>query len=72
MPQKTTQKRQRSDLNTSQTTALAAILAGQSITDTAKAANVDRSTVHRWLREEAQLSESEAASERRNRALFAF
>lgn len=39
------------DLLPAQQKALAALLAGQTITAAAKAAGVDRTTVHRWLRD---------------------
>jgi transposase-like protein len=39
------------NLSPAQEKALAALLAGQTITDAAKAAEVDRSTIYRWLRD---------------------
>ncbi len=40
------------DLSASQLKALGALLSGEAITRAAEAAGVDRSTVHRWLRED--------------------
>jgi hypothetical protein len=39
-------------LSPSQETVLAVLLAGKSVTDAATAAGVDRTTVHRWLKED--------------------
>jgi hypothetical protein len=39
-------------LTPAQEAALAALLAGQTVTDAAVAAGVDRTTVHRWLKED--------------------
>ncbi len=50
MQRKNTQKRRKIELTPPQMKALAAILAGNSITRAAEIAEVDRSTVHRWLR----------------------
>ncbi len=52
MQQNATQKRQRLDLNDSQVNALAALVAGKNVTQAAEIAEVDRTTVHRWLRED--------------------
>jgi DNA-binding MurR/RpiR family transcriptional regulator len=38
------------DLSPAQELALAALLTGQTVTAAAKAAEVDRSTIHRWIR----------------------
>lgn len=40
------------ELTAAQENSLAALLAGKSITDAAQAANVDRTTVHRWLKDD--------------------
>ncbi|MBM4071154.1 MAG: hypothetical protein FJ271_19795 [Planctomycetes bacterium] len=43
---------QNATLSPQQLTALAALLAGKSVTDAASESVVDRTTVHRWLRED--------------------
>lgn len=52
------------ELSDKQTLALSAIVAGRSITDAAIDAGVDRSTVHRWLKEDdfaAELNRARSA-----------
>lgn len=52
MPRNTTQKKPRAELTTPQTVVLTALLAGSTITDAAKQAVVDRTSIHRWLKKD--------------------
>ncbi len=52
MSRKTTPRRGDGDLDPKQQRALAQLVAGATVTKSAEAARVDRSTVHRWLRED--------------------
>lgn len=52
MPRNTTRQDRNNGLSPNQSKALSAIVAGKSITRAAEIAAVDRSTVHRWLRED--------------------
>ena len=52
MQQNTTTRGKSSELTIPQTKALGALLAGETVTRAAERAGADRTTVHRWLRED--------------------
>ncbi len=52
MPQNSTEREERETLTPQQIAALERLLAGETVTATAEAVGVDRSTLHRWLRED--------------------
>jgi hypothetical protein len=52
MPRNSTRWNRNNELSPAQSEALSAIIAGNSITRAAEIAAVDRSTMHRWLRED--------------------
>lgn len=52
MQQNSTEGEQTKALTPQQIAALERLLAGETVTDTAKAVKIDRSTLHRWLRED--------------------
>ena len=64
MPQNRTDPRTEQKLGARQTRALAELLGGSTVTSAAKAAGVDRSTVHRWLREDFTFQASLNAARR--------
>ena len=64
MSQNTTPCAARPELEPRQARALEQLLAGASVTEAAKVARVDRSTVHRWLREDWAFQAAYNASRR--------
>ena len=66
MPHNATEKEEKEALTPQQIAALERLLAGETVTDTAKAVKIDRSTLHRWLRENFEF---QAALNRRKREL---
>lgn len=52
MQHSTTKGSSRTQLTTPQTKVLTALLSGSTVTDAAKQADVDRTTCHRWLRDD--------------------
>jgi len=67
MPRNATLKATTDELSPVQATVLEALLRGETVTAAATAANVDRSTVHRWLRSDLSF---QAACNRGRRELW--
>ena len=66
MPQNATPNHEREVLTPEQINALERLLVGETVTATAKAVGIDRSTLHRWLRKDFEF---QAAFNRRKREI---